>query len=312
MKYLLGESTSEEKAEVEHWLHADSINQKYYHDFKLIWEESKQFTAISTIDEEDSWQRFRKRIHEPSVNSSPIKSLGVFFWMKVAAMIIIIGGTGVILFEFFNSKPKTLLVKTTNDIVSDTLPDGSIITLNKNSVVSYPGKFNGDTRNISLEGEAFFNVSPDKSKPFIIHVNDITVRVIGTSFNIKSIGGNTEVIVESGVVSVQRKNKSIDLHPSEKVLIKKADTALQKETETENLYNYYRTKEFECDNTPLWKLIDILNETYHSQIIIENKKLRNLPLTTTFKNESLDTILEIIRQTFDISVVKSGDTIILK
>ena len=228
-------------------------------------------------------------------------------------MIIVIAGAAILALQVFNtSKPSMQVVQSLNQIVPDTLPDGSIVTLNKHSVLSYPGKFKGDNRSISLQGEAFFQVTPDKSKPFIVQVNDVTVRVVGTSFNIKSINGNTEVIVETGIVQVIRNNQRVDLKPNDKLLVKSSDSLFEKQKETGTLYNYYRTKEFECDNTPLWKLVEILNQAYDVKIIIGNNKLRNLPLTTTFNNESLDNILEVIRQTFKISVVRSGNSIILQ
>ena len=87
---------------------------------------------------------------------------------------------------------------------------------------------------------------------------------------------------------------------------------MYKAEETERLYNYYRTREFVCDNTPLWKLVAVLNEAYGANIVIGRDALRNMPLTTTFNNESLERILDIIRTTFDITVVRQNNTIILQ
>ncbi len=313
VKYLLGESTVDENIAVEQWINKDEINQKYYNDFKTIWEESKQFAYKSTVDEEASWQRFRSRIQAVPTNKAEVKSINTFSWIKIAAMIVIIAGAVVLGYKIFSNKEiKTLAVQSQSKVVTDTLPDRSIITLNKNSSISYPAKFNGGTRPITLQGEAFFKVTPNKSKPFIVHVNDVTVKVVGTSFNIKSINGNTEVIVETGIVQVIKNDNTVELHPEERILVKKDDSILAKENETGTLYNYYRTKEFECDNTPLWKLVEVLNQAYDVNIVIQRKELRNLPITTTFNNESLDNILEIIRQTFNISVAKTGSQIILK
>ena len=313
VKYLLGETTPDENGGVEQWLAADTANQKYYDDFRLIWEESKQFAATSSVDEEASWQKMRNRIQTIATEKTKIKSMHSFYWLKIAAMLVIMAGAGVLVYTIFNNgEIKTIAAQSLDKVVTDTLPDRSIITLNKNSTVYYPEKFQGNTRVVDLKGEAFFTITPDKAKPFIIHVNDITVKVVGTSFNIKSTNGNTEVIVETGIVQVIKNNKEIDLHPGERTLVKKEDSALVKENETGTLYNYYRTKEFECDNTPLWKLVEVLNQAYDANIIIERKELRDLPITTTFNNESLDNILEVIRQTFNISVTKTGNQIILK
>ncbi|MEO8413822.1 MAG: FecR family protein [Ginsengibacter sp.] len=313
VKYLLGETTPDENGGVAQWLADEAANRKYYDDFSLIWEESKQFAASSTVDEEASWQKMRSRIHTITTEKTKKKSIRSFYWLQVAAMLVIMAGAGVLAYYIFiNREIKTMVARSLNKVVTDTLPDRSIITLNKNSAVYYPEKFKGKTRVVNLKGEAFFSITPDRAKPFIIHVNDITVKVVGTSFNIKSTNGNTEVIVETGIVQVIKNNKEIDLHPGERTFVKKEDSALVKENETGTLYDYYRTKEFECDNTPLWKLIEVLNQAYDANIIIERKELRNLPITTTFNNESLDNILEVIRQTFNISVTKTGNQTILK
>jgi ferric-dicitrate binding protein FerR (iron transport regulator) len=184
--------------------------------------------------------------------------------------------------------------------------------LNKNSSISYSSKFTGSQRKVELRGEAFFTVRTDKKRPFVIHVNDITVTVVGTSFNVKSIGSSTQVVVETGVVRVTKNNKTVELRRGEKLETRQADTAMIKKEVTDQLHKYYRTKEFVCDRTPLWKLVEVLNEAYDANITIENDKLNSLLLTTTFYNESLDKILSIIEQTFQISVVRTNDQIILQ
>lgn len=312
VKYLLEETNPDETEVIKDWIKAEEANRKHYNDFKLLWDVSRVFAAASSLDEEAQWQKFKNRISSPA-KLAPVRKMWSFQWLKVAAMVIFMAGAAAIAYMIFNQNEiKTVAVNSLGQVITDTLPDKSVITLNKNSTLDYPEKFKGDNRTVSLKGEAFFSVTPNKSKPFIIHVNDVTIKVVGTSFNVKSINGNTEVIVETGIVEVIRDNEKIDLHPNEKILVKKEDSTLTKEKEQGALYNYYRTKEFECDNTPLWQLVQALNQAYDVNIVIERKELRNLPLTTSFNNESLDHILDIIRQTFNISVTKTGNEIILK
>jgi ferric-dicitrate binding protein FerR (iron transport regulator) len=87
---------------------------------------------------------------------------------------------------------------------------------------------------------------------------------------------------------------------------------MTEEKVSDQLYKYYRTKEFVCDDTPLWKLVQVINEAYHSQVIIGNPALKDMTLTTTFHNESLEQVLNVISITFNIKVVKEGNTIILQ
>ncbi|HWH63989.1 MAG TPA: FecR domain-containing protein [Ginsengibacter sp.] len=313
VKYLLDEASIEEQAAVKEWIVLKDTHRAYYNDFKLIWEQSKTLAATSLLDEDIAWQKFRRRIHEVPVKKTPVISLRNFRWLRIAAMAILMMGLAVFGYKIFNTKEiKTLAFHSFDKVAVDTLPDRSVITLNKNSTLDYPEKFSGDVRTVQLKGEAFFSITPNKAKPFIIHANDVTIRVVGTSFNVKCINGNTEVIVETGIVAVTRNNKEIDLYPHESILVNKDDSTLSKEIERGTLYNYYRTKEFECDKSPLWQLVQVLNEAYNVHITIESKELRNLPLTTTFNNESLDKILDVIRQTFNLSVTKTGNEIILK
>ena len=151
---------------------------------------------------------------------------------------------------------------------------------------------------MTLKGEAFFNIAPDKKKPFTIHVNDVDVTVVGTSFNIKSKNGKTEVVVETGIVRVTKAGETIELRAGEKTKMADADNAMEKEKVTDKLYNYYRTKEFVCDNTPLWKLVEVLNDAYNAHIVIGREELRDIPITSPFYNESLDRVLEVISLTF--------------
>ena len=309
---MLGEATEEERLMVEAWINNNATNKKQYEDFETIWQESKQLAAISTVDESIEWQKFKERINQPK-QTAIVKKMNPVTWWRVAALFVIIIGASYLGYKLLNEKPvQNIVVASGQATISDTLPDGSMVTLNKNSEIHYPSAFKGETRSISLKGEAFFNVTPNKKKPFLINVNDITVRVVGTSFNVRSINGVTEVIVETGIVQVIRNNKMVELRPNEKTKIMQQDSVLVKDKVQDKLYNYYRSKQFVCDNTPLWKFVEVLNEAYGANIIIENPKLRGLPLTTQFENESLDRILDVIQETFDIAYIKQKDRIILR
>jgi len=307
VKHLLGEASPEEEQAVIEWMKENETHQQYYNQFKKIWDSSKELAAVSNVDVNRAWERFQNRIsgkHEPAKILKPR-----FSWLRIAASVILIAGLGIAAFILVNKNtmPKEMVAQTGQNVLVDTLSDGSVITLNKRSTITYPSKFKGNTRAIALKGEAFFNVAPDKKKPFIISVNDVQVTVVGTSFNIKSENGNTEVVVETGIVRVTRSGKTVELNAGEKVVMHADDSIASKEAVDEKLYNYYRTKEFVCDETPLWKLVQVLNEAYDAKIIIGRKELNDKKITTIFYNESLEKILEVIHLTFDITVIKKED-----
>ena len=314
VKYLLGECTGEEARQVMEWIGRNASNARYFQQFREVWEESRRLAINSVVDENAAWLKFQDRIRASS-QVQLLKPAIRTAWMRIAALFILITGIAILTFILFKESPEQILVASSEKVVTDTLPDGSVITLNKNSSISYPEKFIGGKREVSLQGEAFFEVTPDSDRPFEIRVNDVTVKVIGTSFNIKNEKGRTEVIVATGKVQVTRNSQSVELIPGQKVVTGQGINRMAPETEKEELYQYYQSNEFVCDNTPLWKLVEVLNEAFSSQISIERKELRALLLNTTFSNESLDVILNIIRETFyeyNIQVVRTGDKIILR
>jgi len=314
VKYLAGEATPAERQQVEDWMAASETNKKLFADFKLIWNQSP--VTDRNVSEDDAFIRLQKRIDS---NAAPrreavIKKLSRKQWIGIAASLVLICTVLWLTFNhvYDNGSISFVRIDSKDKVQTQSLPDGSVITLNTRSTIVYPGRFTGNIRPVSLQGEAFFKVSPDKTKPFIIKVNDVTVRVVGTSFNIKSRNGKTEVIVETGIVQVSKKQNSIDLNPGEQVTVTNDQALLAKQQSRGKLYNYYLTGQLVCDRTPLSEVVSTLNEVYSTHIVIANKSLENLPITTTFKGQSLDEVLDVISGTFKITVIRNNQQIVFK
>ena len=297
------------------WLEASTANQVYYDELKKVWDTSLQLAAASTVDENEAWKRFRQRIQHNASNENlarPSRQASRFPWIRIAASIAVIVGLTLLGYRIFSGNaPRQVMAASGNTVLNDTLPDGSIAILNKSSSLSYPSRFKDDKRAVTLKGEAFFHVKPDKTKPFIISVNDLEVTVVGTSFNIRSENGHTSVIVETGVVRVTRNGKTIELRADEQ-LSATPSGGFAKEAVTDKLYNYYRSKEFVCDDTPLWKLVEVLNEAYQANIVIARPALRNLRINTTFYNESLDRVLDLISLTLNVKITRNAGEVIIE
>lgn len=308
IKYLLKETSTEEELVVKTWINLSEANQKRFSEFELIWSTSKNLAASSNIDENDAWDRFQLRVEDKSIKSRSISNR--FIWMKVAAIFLLIAGSWLAYTTLVNSGFTTLAA--TETVRNETLPDGTEITMNKNSELAFESGFKGSERSVLLKkGEVFFNVSKDKTKPFIIEADDVRIRVIGTSFNVKRSSHQTEILVETGIVQVVKGKSRVELHKGEMVVV--SDNAeMNIKPVTDNLHNYYRNNEFVAVNTPLWRMVEVLNEAYNANIQIENQKIRNLTLTTTFKDESLDNNLKIITETLNIKAIKSEGKIILQ
>jgi ferric-dicitrate binding protein FerR (iron transport regulator) len=162
-----------------------------------------------------------------------------------------------------------------------------------------------------MEGEVFFDVAKNPAKPFIIKTGTADIKVLGTSFNIKSRQGSTEVIVESGVVEVSYNRKKATLTPGKKVTVHEGDSVLQVENSNNMLHQYFRNRHFICDNTSLADLAATLSEAYSTKIVIESAATRSMLITTTFSDESLENILTIIEQTMGVKVTRLKDSIVI-
>lgn len=312
IKYLLQETDQQENQLIEKWL-LEPENKKHFNHFEQIWEKSKLAGLESSTDENRAWERFkvlRANSEKAALKTSASVTQKLFssVWFKVAAVFLLVGG-----FWYTYSLNNTAYQQLSAgaQVVSKVLPDGSEITLNKNSDLSYSGNFKNN-RNVRLnEGEVFFKVTHDKSHPFIIDADDVRIRVVGTAFNVKHRSNGTEVIVESGIVRVSHGGGFITLHQGEKVIISPNQEGMQKAAVNNQLYDYYRTKVFSANNTSLKDLIAVLNDAYQADIVIPDPQVQALTITTTFKAKQLDDILQIIAATHRLQISRKGKQVLL-
>ncbi len=306
IKFLLNESNSEENDEVNNWLALSNENRLYFAQLEKIWVESKKMSSKSDVDVEAAWVKFKGKTNAvPTVKLSPTRT-----WMRIAALFIFAIGS-LTLYTIYKSQGYTD-VNTNGQVLSQVLPDGSELTLNKFSHIKFANNFEKN-RSVELDsGDVFFKVEKDKSKPFIIKIDKIAVQVVGTSFNIKHLKQQTEVVVETGIVKVSLGTSEVLLRKGEKVIIPKGATKLEKLPVNDQLYTYYRSKLFIADQTPLPVLIATLNEAYGSNVVIEGAA-RDLTITTTLPFEkSLEENLNTIIRTFEnLKIKRNQNEIIL-
>ncbi len=322
---LSGEADAGELAELEAWLAADPSHQHYFEQFSSIWKESRQLAQTSAVDENLAWEKFLQRIEQPvagrttagpetaAARSARVLPL-VSRWVRFAAILLLVVGIGTAATLLIRNllAPAPVEWITQAETAQRRLSDGSEVVLNKHSTLSYPETFRGEERTVELKGEGFFTVTPDKTHPFLVKVGNVTVKVLGTSFNIRQQGATTEVIVASGLVEVSHADKKVLLHPRQKIVVSDSTTVLQPREEKDQLYQYYATRTFVCDNTPLWKLVLALEQAYGLKIEIRNPAIRELRLNTTFQEEPIERIIRIIEETFDIKASRNDAGYVLE
>lgn len=180
------------------------------------------------------------------------------------------------------------------------LPDGSTVTLNHYSSLSYPEKFKSGKREVVLDGEAYFEVSKDKEHPFIVQTETIDVLVLGTHFNVNAYHNNPDVrtTLLTGSVAVSNKSQSVRmiLKPNEIAIYNKVKEKLTRKV-LENAKDEisWRQGEFIFDNLPLQEIVRELSNSFGTTIHITDTTLQNYRVTARFRNEEdLTTILSVL------------------
>lgn len=180
------------------------------------------------------------------------------------------------------------------------LPDGSTVTLNHYSSISYPEKFKSGNREVELNGEAYFEVSKDKKHPFIVQTETIDVQVLGTHFNVDAYRDNPDVrtTLLTGSVAVSNKNNSVRmvLKPNEIAIYNKVEQKLTRKA-LENAKNEisWRHGEFIFDDLPLQEIVRELSNSFGTSIRISDTALQDYRITARFRNgEDLKTILSVL------------------
>ncbi|SHE85867.1 FecR family protein [Pedobacter caeni] len=293
IKFLLKETSEEENTAIQEWLAAEPANISQFIEFEKIWEASKTLAPASKVDEEQAWNTFKEKTKKLNKKEEavvlPLKKN--YTWLKVAAVFVLAIGAWT-LYQLMAPVAYTELTAN-NEVLLKTLPDGSELTINKKSQLSYASDFKND-RSVRLDsGEVFFSVAHDKTRPFVIKADQVSVEVVGTSFNVKHDKNQTQVIVETGIVKVRLGNEEIRLIKGERVSISNVTKKLIKEQSEDQLYNYYRSKQFICTGNTLAEVAQVLSEAYGVKITVD-PAAQHHTFYTTLKLTSIDENLKVI------------------
>lgn len=196
-----------------------------------------------------------------------------------------------------------------------TLSDGTEVWLNAETKLKFPTRFSGDKRIVELSGEAYFEVTHNASKPFIIRTDDINVKVLGTSFGVRSYQEENSIFTTlvSGSVEVQGTLKNVRLTPSHQAIFNKSTQNLAiKQVDTE-LYIGWKDGKMLYDNCPLEEILRDLKRWYSFEVFYSNSHTKQIPFTLNIrKHEKIDGVLELMQKTGRVHFDIKGNTIIVK
>ena len=199
-KFLNGEATPAEQLELEQWLQESEDNRAALRDMEGLWQEADTLLEQPAFDTESAWNKVVAATAEEPVIAPARKTIPFRKWMAIssaAAAIAII----VLLYNLY-SRTEMLRVTAEEKVMALELPDHSKVKLQPGSTLTYPEHFAANGRKVSIQGEAFFEVTHNPDQPFTIDAGTVDVQVLGTSFYVTTAGQLATVTVTTGKVSM--------------------------------------------------------------------------------------------------------------
>lgn len=281
-----GRLSEERKREVTTWLLKNPRKQKTYHRLKA--------RHVSRL--------LREAESGPTGNAGRSHTRTAWILKLAAVFLVLLALSYVWVSRSYNASgvDATILLATTSigEKKAVVLDDGTKITLNANTILSYPKIFSGKSREVTLQGEAFFEVSHDPGKPFIVHThNGMEIEVLGTRFNVKSYSEDLsiETTLVSGKVRVleEKDNKAVVLNPSQRATyLKDEDKLIIDKVLPDNL-TAWRQGKLVYDETPIRQVISDLKRAYKVSIEVRSEEIMDFEYTGVFDNLTIEQIMDL-------------------
>lgn len=312
-KFLRNEASKDEIQELIVWLKDSPSSDE--------WLDEEWENTSSDMDEQLQKALYAKIEAQTTAQTPQRKSVKLTFprvarWAAIFLMPII-SGISVYLISEKRLVPegdlKILVDK--GQKVSAILPDGSKVWVNSASRLSYGNHYNEKDRILELEGEAYFEVKPDKKRPFIVRTKNFSVKALGTSFNVKSYNNETiqSALLVKGRVEVSTPFAATILNPNERIILNTKSKTMVKEVATDvNSTTCWMKNELSFDGETLESIVSTLERRYNVEIEFASESLKKYHFTGTIGNTNLQSILQILSFTSPITYEMNGTTIVLK
>ena len=260
------------------------------------------------------WQQIHPR-------TQPTRQITRWAWAAAASVIFLLGT----FFVYQHTLSPTTQVYQTGYGETQTvwLPDSSQVILNANSQLAIQGSWT-EQREVQLQGEAYFTVKKqyqstsgsesDRSNPvkFVVQAGEVTIEVLGTSFNVTEYAQRVAVVLEEGKVQLRTDQQSeITLEPGERAEFQPQTQELSKQVVNTNTYTAWRDNQYQFENTSLTDIATLMERTYGVSVIMTDEALADRKITATIPSTELTTLLAVLQETLNLTVRQKGEEIIL-
>ena len=317
-RLIAGTTTEEENRQLMEWFRQCASKEEFFMLFETAWKESPD--EMPRDVQERMYRRLSRELDEKKTKTILLRSR--FSWkvwpqIAVACIIIVLG----LVNYRMNDKQKQLSTQNFTVLAEKgqrafiTLPDSTKVWLNSDTKISYPADYGLKERNVTLVGEAYFEVAKNPDKRFIVEAKGMQVEALGTSFNVNAYQNDNKIIASlfSGSVRVSYDRHVAILKPHESVKVHLLNRSFSRYKD-ESMQNIalWRKNEITFDGESLEEITHIMSRLYNTTICIEDESLKKVCYIGTIRNNNLENFIDIINLTTPVVYENKGDTVFLR
>ena len=330
LKDLTGMANQTDRELLNRWLDAGVENENTFEKIKQIW--NTPDTSLPSPNLKDAWLKVKQRVGieeeypEDNISSQQIGKKSAAFkqvlssrLLRVAAVLILFIITSYLLFKIPTKSEINNFHVSSGNIQTINLTDGSKITLDAGSILKFPKQFTGNRREVYLNGEGFFQISPDPDKPFIVRTNNAVITVLGTAFNIRAWQQyqKTTVAVAEGKVALNMASKTnsdneIALTKNQMSIIKEGEIPTPPQNINISDYISWQQRQMYFKSVPLQEVLDQLERWYGLEFQLPDKSAGSNRVTIYIENKPIAEILDVIALMNNYQYIRDGKKVIFK
>lgn len=314
--FIQGNASPDDEKMICDWIRLNPDYRKTLFQEKDIWESAKLGSTQLNSIELEQWQALQKRIQSNKIQISRITE-----GLKIAAIIIISLGLGWFgrylysLESFLAPSTEMKSIEATKGQLKEIfLADGTHVWLNSESKLSFPSEFDSNNRKVELKGEAYFEVTANEQKPFLVRTENHTVIVVGTHFNICEYPDSKiiETTLEEGKVKIITGNIIHDLLPGEQSSFNTETSIVRISKADLDIYTSWKDGRYDFNNEKLGKIFQIIERWWDVKINYP-EKLKNERISGVLRRyKPIEQHLEVIQQLIPLEFKIANDVVIIK
>jgi transmembrane sensor len=302
--YLSGELSDEDRGIIDNWRTESPENEVQYSENVKAWE---ALMLLNEMEQFNSFEALRK------VNTKLTERKAATWWVtiqRIAAImllpLLVYSGYMTLQKRPIESQQEKVMMQTVSSrqgmVTQFALADGTQVWLNSGSQLQFPDRFTGDKREVTLKGEAFFEVVKNKNQPFRVNANELKVEVLGTSFNVINFDDDTqsEVVLVTGKVALasengQTKKELGTMHTGQRAIYEKEQRKVFTQEVDVEKYISWREGKLIFRDDAMEDVVKRLSRWFNVEIAINDPEIKNYIYKATFKNENLTQVLNLLK-----------------